>query len=60
MKFKFIKEVSSAVGVYGGNTVKTGDTIELEGFLAEKAKTNPDFKEVKPRGNKKSDKSESA
>lgn len=60
MKFKFIKEVSGSVSVYDGNTVKTGDTIELEGFFADKAKNNPDFKEVKARGNKKSDSSESA
>lgn len=60
MKFKFIKEVEGKVNAYGGNQVSTGDVIELEGFLAEKAMCNPDFEEVKARGNKATSKSKSA
>lgn len=73
MEFKFTKEVEGKVSVYDGNKVATGDTIELTGFFAEKAKRNPDFEEViveelveepieevKPRGNRKPAKSESA
>lgn len=48
MKFKLVKEVSGSVPCYGFE-IKTGETIELEGRLADKAKANPDFKEVKRR-----------
>ena len=51
MKFKFIKEVDGEVAIYDGQTAKTGDTVELEGFFAEKASSNPDFETV---GNKSS------
>lgn len=47
-KFKLTKEVKSAVPVYGGKEAITGDVIELDGLLAEKARNNPDFQEVKP------------
>lgn len=53
MKFKFIKEVESEVTIYNEAKVKTGDVVELEGFFADKAKSNPDFEEVKSNDNRK-------
>ena len=52
MKFKLIKEVEGEVPVYGGQKMKTGDTVEFDDFFAAKAMKNPDFKEVKSRGKK--------
>lgn len=46
MKFLFIRQVDGEVPVYGGQFAKTGDTIELEGRLAEKAERNPHFEAV--------------
>lgn len=34
--------------VYGGGQVFNGETIELDGFLAEKAMKNPNYELVKP------------
>lgn len=47
MKFEFIKEVSGEVPGYGGQSVKTGDIVDLDGHLASKAKGNPDYREPK-------------
>ena len=35
---------------YGGVKVLNGETVELEGHLADKALNNPNYKQVKPRG----------
>ena len=43
MKFKFVKQVAGEVPSYGGNVVKTGDVIDLDGPLAKKAAENPDY-----------------
>ena len=51
MKFKLIKPDCKDVPAYG-QTASTGETIELDGHLAEKAERNPDFEAVKP-GRKK-------
>lgn len=53
MKFKFVKEVEGEVAVYGGQTAKTGDTVEFDGFFAEKAKANPDFESLAPKAKAK-------
>ena len=61
MKFKLIKSKCKNVGAYGIENISTGDTIELSGHSAEKARNNPDFTEVltkakkngKSSGNKK-------
>ena len=46
MKFQYIgkKQNTNAYNIVAG--LKTGDVISLVGNLANKAKTNPDFKEV--------------
>lgn len=46
MKFEFIKEVSEPVMSYGGVMVKTGDVVELDGWFAEKAKVNPNYRQL--------------
>lgn len=46
MKFRFIRQVDGEAPVYGGQTAKTGDIIELEGHLADKASRNPHFEAV--------------
>ncbi len=33
---------------YGGNKLKTGDTVELDGWLASKADKNPNYQKIKP------------
>lgn len=48
MKFKFIKKVSGAVTAYGVKDINSGDTVDLDGYFAIKAQSNPDFEEVKP------------
>ena len=53
MKFRFVKKVEGSVPVYGGQTASTGDILEYQGHLAEKAKANPDFvmaRESKKKG----------
>lgn len=55
--FKLVKDDCKDVPVYGGETLSTGDTIELEGFLAEKAEKNPDFEAVKAKRRKSKAKS---
>lgn len=59
MKFKLIKQVGGEVPCYGGQTAKTGDVIELDGDLAEKAKNNPDFEVVRGSTTKRKAKSTS-
>ena len=54
MKFKLLKEVEGQVNCYG-QMCETGGTIELEGWLAEKAGNNPDFEQVKPGPKAKKD-----
>lgn len=49
MKFKLIKDVAGEVNCYG-TMCKTGGTFEVDGRLAERAQSNPDFQEVKKRG----------
>lgn len=44
MKFEFVKKVSKPVPSYSGKNIETGDTVELEGFLAKKALGNPDYR----------------
>jgi len=43
MKFQFVAEVSEPVLSYGV-MVSTGDVVEFEGWLAEKAKENPNYR----------------
>lgn len=43
MKFEFIKEVDAPVMSYGV-MVSTGDVVEFDGWLAEKAKSNPNYR----------------
>ena len=52
MKFKLVKSNCKNVGAYGVSKLSTGDTFELDGRLAEKAKNNPDFSEVLTRSKK--------
>lgn len=56
-KFKFIKEVEGEVNSYLGTPIKTGDTLELNDYLSDKARKNPNYEEVK-RGPKKKVKSD--
>lgn len=56
MKFKLVKEGCEDVPVYGGGVISTGGTVDLDGFLAEKARANPDFEEVKARRKPNGDK----
>lgn len=44
MKFEFVKDVEDPVMSYGGVMVWTGDVVELEGWFAEKAQKNPNFR----------------
>lgn len=44
MKFEYVKQVSEPVPSYGGQMVKTGDVVEIDGPLAAKAKANPDYR----------------
>ena len=60
MKFKLIKEGCDNVGAYGVNGISTGDTIELDGLMAEKASNNPDFKHMTRKTKKKADGDESS
>ena len=43
MKLQFVAEVSEPVLSYGV-MVSTGDVVEFEGWLAEKAKENPNYR----------------
>jgi len=52
MKFKLVKPNCKNVGSYGGVILSTGDTFELTGVLADKAKNNPDYSEVLTRSKK--------
>jgi len=60
MKFKLIKKGCKNVGAYGVTGLSTGDTFDVDGLFAEKAKNNPDFFEVKKKveknGNTRRDK----
>lgn len=47
MKFKLVKKVEGEVNCYGVQMCATGDTVDLPGHLAEKAKLNPDYEEVR-------------
>lgn len=40
---------------YGGNKCLTGETLELEGFLAEKAMGNPHYELVKAKRAKRAE-----
>jgi len=66
MNFELVKKVDEPVNAYGHKGIKTGDVIELDGRLAEKAKGNEDFKEstkkptVKPAQTKKTEEDEVA
>lgn len=40
------KEV--AANCYGGNKLKNGDVVELDGWLAEKAENNQNYQRIKP------------
>ena len=54
MKFKFIRPDCKKVNAYSLRNISTGDTVELDGYFAEKATNNPDFeliKKVKKNGN---------
>ena len=63
MKFEYVgpnavetvngERVESPVNAYGGAKVKSGDRIELDGFLAKKALSNPNYREIKPRAKRK-------
>ena len=63
MKLKLIKLNCKNVGAYGIENISTGDTIELSGHSAEKARNNPDFTEVltkaKKNGNRSGNKKQS-
>ncbi|MCK5616626.1 hypothetical protein KAR91_82965 [Candidatus Pacearchaeota archaeon] len=37
------------VNAYLGNKLKKGDTIEFDGWIAEKARKNPSYEEVKEK-----------
>ena len=52
MKFKLIAEFDKPVRCYTGEMISTGDVIELDGHLADKARNNPNYKEVKRGPNK--------
>ena len=43
MKFKFVKKVEGEVPTYDGSMIKTGDAVELDGYLAKKVESNPDY-----------------
>lgn len=47
MKFKLIAKFDEPVNCYTGEKISTGDIIELDGHLAEKASKNPNYQEVK-------------
>ena len=49
MKFKFVKEIEGECSCYGVTGVKTGDEIDLEGRLADKAAKNKDFEASAPK-----------
>ena len=53
MQFRFIRQIDGEAPVYGGQFAKTGDIIELEGHLADKASRNPHFEAVTDGGAKK-------
>ena len=46
MKFKFIKKVDKAVPVYGGKMANTGDIVDIDQRLVEKAMRDPNYEEV--------------
>ena len=46
VSFLFKKKVDGVVKVYQEKTISTGETIEYEGFFAEKCRKNPDFEEI--------------
>lgn len=52
-KFKLVKKVDEPVVCYTGEMIETGDTIELDGHLATKARKNPNYQEIKRGPNKK-------
>jgi hypothetical protein len=58
MNFKFVKKVEGAVRTYGGGLITTGEVIELDGWLAEKALSNPDYKRVRGKGEQEESKEE--
>jgi hypothetical protein len=53
VKFRFITQVDEPVNSYGGVQVSTGDIVELDGPLADKASRNPNYEVVKPGRPKK-------
>ena len=62
MKFKYIgynllddDNKPVPVNSYGGVKIMNGETIELEGVMAEKAMANPDYELVKERAKRKKD-----
>jgi len=52
MKFKLIKEFADPVRCYNGEMIKTGDVITLSGHLAQKARNNPNYAEVRAKKSK--------
>lgn len=58
MKFEYIgpnhiefvdgRMVERPVNTYGGQNVLNGETVEFDGFFAEKALNNPNYRQVKP------------
>ena len=46
MKFRYIHKVDAPVNTYDGLMVSTGDIIELDGWLAGKAKKDPHYEVV--------------
>lgn len=56
MKFKYIGPNAKdeygnemPANIYGGAKVLNGETIELEGWLADKALTNPNYERIKDK-----------
>ena len=45
MKFEFVAKVDGPVMSYGGVMVSTGDVVEFDGWIAEKAKANPNYRQ---------------
>lgn len=46
MKFKRVNKIEGKATAYGVDNIATGETVELEGHLAEKAKRNPNYELV--------------
>ena len=51
MKFEFIGKYDRPVNSYLGTQVVSGDVVDLPPYLAEKAKNNPNYRQIK-RGRK--------